>query len=233
MLATAACFELKQPQPKDVARTLGLLAGGAISLLAICAAWTAAFFYFALFHNSTLQSPPQIFRISALAALALAVMLRKVRLPPALASAGLAAALLFELALGASWFGRPTYEERASFTEIASLPANGSLLAPSYGAYVALAFPGCVRLESDKFPVYFHDPRYAYYLRDDRWRDAGFDAPPMVTYREIERRGARPGSPLVKSLVAVAGVAGNAPRVRLWLWKGPGRITKTEHCCDP
>jgi hypothetical protein len=233
VLATAAYFEIRSSETRRSAtRQLGLLSAAAISLLLVRECWTIAFFYFLFFRNSTLQFPPQFFRLVVLAALALTVLLRKVRLSPRLASCGWAAALLFELALGASWVGRPTYQEREAFTEIASLPFNGPLLAMSHGEYVALAFPGCLRLESDRYPVYFHDSRYAFYLRDDSWRDPGFTAP-LLAYREIERRGARPGSPLVKSFDLVAGIAGGPPRVRLWLWRGPSLSTPKDRCCDP
>jgi len=98
-----------------------------------------------------------------------------------------------------------------------------------------LAYSGCLQLSPERFHVEFRNPRYAYYLQAELWRRYGTDDQLTITYREIERRGPRPGSPLIMSLVVLPGVAGNPPRLRQWLWAGPGLAggLTPKHCCEP
>jgi len=136
VLATAAWRELHEERNGGPAPTLGVVAAALGSLLLIRGAWGGAETAAELVLRSVLSGQQHVFMMGMLAVLAAASLLRKLRLTPKLASAGLVAALGFELLIAATWFGRPTYFHKASFAAIAALPANGIMLAPLNGSYL-------------------------------------------------------------------------------------------------
>ncbi len=229
VLATAACFELADRGEKP---RLGFCAAGAIALLLCCAGWSGVSLYFVLFERSVLNFFPMFGRIVLLAALASAVLLRKIRPSRRAASIALAAAIVWELVLGASWVGRATYFGRAAFTEIASMPADGVMLSASHQDYVNLAFPGCLHLEPSRYPVYFHTSLFTYYASGDIWKPHSFDVPPLVTYHQVMRASSPPGGRLVKSLVIVPGIGDQRPRARIWVWKIDRVTSQPQYCCS-
>jgi hypothetical protein len=234
-LATAAWKELSDPLAPR--RRLGIVTAFCVGFLVLRVAPSAIGLYLEIFQRSLSTPPDDLFRMQVPAALALAWVFRKTRLTPRLASTALGAALAAELILAATWIPRPTYVLKSSFTEIASLAYNGSLLTNTSSCSIALGYQGCVRVFGPGIHDGHVDPRFLYHLRIERTQARSFDSAFPVEYREVITvfPFLPPGSRLVKSLDAAPGIGGRPARLRHWLWISPasGHMVSGPRCCSP
>jgi len=231
VLATAAWKELRGSAARRP--ILGVVSAFCVGFLVLRVTVSGFGEYLEIFRRSLFNPPDHLFPMQLLAAAAMALVFRKIRLTPMLASTALSAALAVELALCATWLPRPTYEVKSSFAEIASLPYNGPLLTNTDSLSVALGFAGCLRVFGPGIHDGRVDNRFLYHLRVERAKRRSFDSADPVEYRAV----LPPfpfipwGSRLVKSFVAAPGVGGRPPRERHWLWINPFVARGPGKCC--